>query len=193
MLCCGRRPNPATIVLGCRLRTHHIIIVTMMTNAPQTHKILPTPQRPTHITTPYTASVYHGIAADGVHQLPHGAQDHTLLGARRQLGLRPGGAFVTRCPGPAARLRTVRDGNRTPGSPLGRPTDPPTRPPQAIIDSKKPPETISGKMTGVLCVYSLLFMRFAWMVQPRNYLLLACHASNEAAQLNQLSRWANYQ
>merc|ERR1712146_359935 len=27
-------------------------------------------------------------------------------------------------------------------------------------------------MTGVLCGYSLLFTRFAWMVQPRNYLLL---------------------
>lgn len=26
--------------------------------------------------------------------------------------------------------------------------------------------------------------------QPRNYLLLACHASNEAAQCYQLSRWA---
>lgn len=48
-------------------------------------------------------------------------------------------------------------------------------------------------MTGVLCVYSLLFMRFAWMVQPRNYLLLACHASNEVAQLNQLQRKIKYE
>lgn len=40
-----------------------------------------------------------------------------------------------------------------------------------------------------MCVYSCLFMRFAWMVQPRNYLLLACHASNETVQLYQLSRW----
>ncbi|KAK6277099.1 hypothetical protein POUND7_017422, partial [Theobroma cacao] len=39
-----------------------------------------------------------------------------------------------------------------------------------------------------MCVYSLLYMRFAWMVQPRN-LLLACHASNETVQLYQLSRW----
>lgn len=31
-------------------------------------------------------------------------------------------------------------------------------------------------------------MRFAWMVQPRNYLLLACHMSNETAQLYQLQR-----
>jgi hypothetical protein len=34
-----------------------------------------------------------------------------------------------------------------------------------------------------LCVYSCLFMRFAWMVQPRNYLLFACHASNECVQV----------
>jgi hypothetical protein len=26
-------------------------------------------------------------------------------------------------------------------------------------------------------------MRFAWMVQPRNYLLLACHAANETVQV----------
>ena len=45
-------------------------------------------------------------------------------------------------------------------------------------------------MTGVMCVYSILFMRFAWMVQPRNYLLFACHAANESAQIYQLGRWA---
>lgn len=44
-----------------------------------------------------------------------------------------------------------------------------------------------------MCVYSALFMRFAWMVQPRNYLLLACHISNETVQLYQLSRWAKGQ
>lgn len=44
-----------------------------------------------------------------------------------------------------------------------------------------------------MCVYSALFMRFAWMVQPRNYLLLACHVSNETVQLYQLSRWAKGQ
>lgn len=35
----------------------------------------------------------------------------------------------------------------------------------------------------VLCVYSALFMRFAWVVQPRNMLLFACHASNECVQV----------
>ncbi|KAJ0760079.1 putative mitochondrial pyruvate carrier [Helianthus annuus] len=36
-------------------------------------------------------------------------------------------------------------------------------------------------------------MRFAWMVQPRNYLLLACHASNETVQMYQFSRWLKHQ
>ena len=53
---------------------------------------------------------------------------------------------------------------------------------------KKPPEQISGKMTGVLCVYSLLFMQFALQVQPRNLMLFSCHLSNEAVQLYQLNR-----
>ncbi|XP_042459029.1 mitochondrial pyruvate carrier 1-like [Zingiber officinale] len=63
----------------------------------------------------------------------------------------------------------------------------------ALVDTQKPPEMISGNMTAVMCVYSGLFMRFAWMVQPRNYLLLACHVSNESVQLYQLSRWARAQ
>ncbi|XP_004241545.1 mitochondrial pyruvate carrier 1 [Solanum lycopersicum] len=62
-----------------------------------------------------------------------------------------------------------------------------------VMDSQKPPDAISGNMTSVLCVYSLLCMRFAWMVRPRNYLLLACHASNESVQLYQLSRWLKHQ
>ncbi|KAJ6764196.1 MITOCHONDRIAL PYRUVATE CARRIER 1, partial [Salix koriyanagi] len=62
-----------------------------------------------------------------------------------------------------------------------------------LADMQKPPEMISGNMTGAMCVYSALFMRFAWMVQPRNYLLLACHVSNETVQLYQLSRWARSQ
>ncbi|CAK0782664.1 pyruvate transporter mpc1 [Coccomyxa viridis] len=43
-----------------------------------------------------------------------------------------------------------------------------------------------------MCVYSLLFMRFAWEINPRNYLLLACHAANETVQLNQLRHWYGY-
>ncbi|CAJ1791772.1 unnamed protein product [Sphenostylis stenocarpa] len=36
----------------------------------------------------------------------------------------------------------------------------------AAMDMKNPAETISGKMTGVMCVYSALFMRFAWVIRP---------------------------
>lgn len=38
----------------------------------------------------------------------------------------------------------------------------------------------------------MIFMRFAWQVQPRNYLLFACHATNAAAQSLQEVRWFNY-
>ncbi|EQC37139.1 hypothetical protein SDRG_05366 [Saprolegnia diclina VS20] len=58
----------------------------------------------------------------------------------------------------------------------------------AIADMNKPAETISVNMTGAMAMYSLIFMRFAWMVQPRNYLLFVCHVSNETAQLYQLQR-----
>ncbi|GMH45148.1 hypothetical protein BSKO_13105 [Bryopsis sp. KO-2023] len=58
-----------------------------------------------------------------------------------------------------------------------------------MADAQKEPDLISPKMTGVLSVYSILFMRFAWRVQPRNYLLLACHFSNECVQLYNLQRW----
>ncbi|KAL7341026.1 hypothetical protein BJY59DRAFT_120735 [Rhodotorula toruloides] len=44
----------------------------------------------------------------------------------------------------------------------------------AIADlSSKDPKFISGPMTLALASYSLVFMRFAWRVQPRNYLLFA--------------------
>ena len=53
-------------------------------------------------------------------------------------------------------------------------------------------QVISVPLTTSLCIYSGLFMRFAWMVQPRNYLLLTCHAFNECAQLWQLKRGMQY-
>ncbi|KAJ2073136.1 pyruvate transporter mpc1 [Coemansia sp. S100] len=62
----------------------------------------------------------------------------------------------------------------------------------AIADFSSSPEKISGKMTTALTFYSLLFMRFSWMVRPRNYLLFACHATNEVAQLVQLYRFVDY-
>lgn len=64
----------------------------------------------------------------------------------------------------------------------------------AVYDATaRGPEVISIPMTGAMCLYSALFMRFAWMVQPRNYLLLACHVFNEVAQLNQMRRALEYQ
>ncbi|KAI8519326.1 pyruvate transporter mpc1 [Branchiostoma belcheri] len=57
---------------------------------------------------------------------------------------------------------------------------------------KKSPDIISGKMTFALCIYSLLFMRFAWKVQPRNMLLFACHFTNETAQVIQGMRLAKH-
>ncbi|KEI41409.1 uncharacterized protein L969DRAFT_92639 [Mixia osmundae IAM 14324] len=62
----------------------------------------------------------------------------------------------------------------------------------ALADLKKEPEMISGTMTPTLAAYSMVFMRFAWQVQPRNYLLFACHATNAAAQSVQTGRFLNY-
>ncbi|WVR07128.1 hypothetical protein IAU60_004169 [Kwoniella sp. DSM 27419] len=53
-------------------------------------------------------------------------------------------------------------------------------------------ESISGVMSPTLAAYSLIFMRFAWRVQPRNYLLFACHATNASAQIVQEGRFLNY-
>ncbi|TBU38930.1 mitochondrial pyruvate carrier [Dichomitus squalens] len=62
----------------------------------------------------------------------------------------------------------------------------------AIADLNKTEDVISGPMTTALASYSLVFMRFAWRVQPRNYLLFACHATNATAQLIQGGRFVNY-
>ncbi|KZO91928.1 UPF0041-domain-containing protein [Calocera viscosa TUFC12733] len=62
----------------------------------------------------------------------------------------------------------------------------------ALADLRKDEDVISGPMTTALAAYSMVFMRFAWKVQPRNYLLFACHATNTAAQLVQEGRFVNY-
>lgn len=62
----------------------------------------------------------------------------------------------------------------------------------AIADLSKDEEVISGTMTTALTCYSMVFMRFAWRVQPRNYLLFACHATNAAAQSVQDARFVKY-
>lgn len=58
----------------------------------------------------------------------------------------------------------------------------------ALKDMSKPPELVSERMTLALMIYSLLFMRFALLVQPRNYLLFSCHLANEVAQTYQMQR-----
>jgi len=47
-------------------------------------------------------------------------------------------------------------------------------------------------MTGALVIYSGTFMRYALAVQPKNYLLFACHFINEGAQLTQGYRYLQY-
>ncbi|KAF4633739.1 hypothetical protein G7Y89_g4379 [Cudoniella acicularis] len=62
----------------------------------------------------------------------------------------------------------------------------------AVMDTQKSPELISGTMTGALVIYSATFMRYALAVQPKNYLLFACHFVNEGSQLTQGYRWMQY-
>jgi len=47
-------------------------------------------------------------------------------------------------------------------------------------------------MTAALTVYSGTFMRYALAVQPKNYLLFACHAINFSAQVTQGYRYLKY-
>ncbi len=61
-----------------------------------------------------------------------------------------------------------------------------------ILDANKPAEMISERMTATLFVYSCLFLRFAWRVQPRNMLLFSCHASNASCQAYLFMRKMNY-
>lgn len=62
----------------------------------------------------------------------------------------------------------------------------------ALADIKEDPKIISGTMTTALCLYSMVFMRFAWQVQPRNMLLFACHVTNFTAQSMQGARCFQY-
>lgn len=63
----------------------------------------------------------------------------------------------------------------------------------AVYDASfKEADTINLNMTAIMCGYSSLFIRFAWKVKPRNYLLFACHSFNVLAQTNQLRRAINY-
>jgi hypothetical protein len=53
------------------------------------------------------------------------------------------------------------------------------------------PSVISPPMTMALALYSAVFMRFAWVIHPRNMLLFSCHATNEALQL--IQAWRSFQ
>ncbi|POV93948.1 hypothetical protein PSHT_16521 [Puccinia striiformis] len=63
----------------------------------------------------------------------------------------------------------------------------------ALTDLSKDAGMISGPMTTALGAYSICFMRFAWMVKPRNYLLFACHAVNFSLQSVQAGRFITHQ
>ena len=64
----------------------------------------------------------------------------------------------------------------------------------SLLDfSSKPAETISTSMTTTLFFYSCFFMRFAWMVKPRNYFLFACHFCNASMQVACLIKKRNYE
>ncbi|XP_004399799.1 PREDICTED: mitochondrial pyruvate carrier 1-like protein [Odobenus rosmarus divergens] len=65
-------------------------------------------------------------------------------------------------------------------------------PAAAFKDMNEPPDIISGRMTMAFLFYSMAFMRFAYRVQPRNLLLLACHSTNVVAQSVQLSRYLDH-
>ncbi|GJJ13778.1 hypothetical protein Clacol_008035 [Clathrus columnatus] len=58
----------------------------------------------------------------------------------------------------------------------------------ALSDLQKNEEIISGTMTTALAYWCLC----AWRVQPRNYLLFACHFTNSTAQIVQDARFVNY-
>ncbi|XP_033226493.1 mitochondrial pyruvate carrier 1-like [Belonocnema kinseyi] len=62
-----------------------------------------------------------------------------------------------------------------------------------ISDIQREPKYISGNMTLALSLYSLVFMRFAVKVNPRNLLLFSCHVVNFGAQLTQGYRFLQYQ
>ncbi|EPY73342.1 Mitochondrial pyruvate carrier-like protein [Camelus dromedarius] len=62
----------------------------------------------------------------------------------------------------------------------------------ALNDMRAPPDIISGRMTTALIFYSLASMRFAYRVQPRNLLLMACHGTNVVVQSMQAGRYLIY-
>ena len=60
------------------------------------------------------------------------------------------------------------------------------------MDTQKDADIISGPMTCALIGYSGIFMRYAFAVTPKNYLLFGCHIVNFSAQITQGYRYLNY-
>ncbi|GAW82164.1 mitochondrial pyruvate carrier protein 1 [Plasmodium gonderi] len=60
-------------------------------------------------------------------------------------------------------------------------------------DLKKLPMFVSEKMTAVLAIYSILFMRYSLAIKPKNYLLFSCHATNTVVQSILLFRKLKYE
>ena len=59
---------------------------------------------------------------------------------------------------------------------------------QGLIERDRPPHKLSRNMQMILTTYSILFMRFALIVKPKNYLLFTCHVSNTYLQANLLMK-----
>ena len=49
---------------------------------------------------------------------------------------------------------------------------------QGFIERERPAHRISRNMQMILTFYSMIFMRFALRVKPKNYLLFSCHLLN---------------
>jgi len=67
-----------------------------------------------------------------------------------------------------------------------------TIPLAAISSLKRDPDKVNFQMTGVLAVYSLIFVRWSIAVFPRNYPLFFCHITNSIAQSAQIARVSWY-
>ena len=53
-------------------------------------------------------------------------------------------------------------------------------------------DSISGRMTFALSIYSAVFARYSLAVTPKNYLLFGCHIVNCTAQMTQGARFYKY-
>lgn len=56
----------------------------------------------------------------------------------------------------------------------------------------KPADSVNPQMTGILAVYSCVFVRWAIAISPANYPLMACHIANSTTQLATLGKYMLY-